>query len=127
MARGDMVVATFADDGRIVGRGKRAAWNAMVATLVDVDQIAVPSAGDLPGRSVNDLLKLVAMFRDRGVVLYIVDQWIDTGSAGFALLDLINSYRAAKLSQAIRLVRRGRGRQVSASGDQSSRPASKAA
>jgi DNA invertase Pin-like site-specific DNA recombinase len=100
--RGDMVVAAFADDGRIVGRGKYAGWNGLLASLEDVDQVAVANAGDLPGRTVNDLLKLLATFRDRGVVLYIVNQRIDTGSAGFALLDLIRAYCAAKLSQAIR-------------------------
>jgi DNA invertase Pin-like site-specific DNA recombinase len=100
-ARGDMVVASFVDDGRIAGRGKYSGWNALAATLHDVDQVAVLSAGDLPGRTVGDLLRLVATFRDRGVVLDIVDQRMDTGSAGFALLDLITAYRAAKLSQAI--------------------------
>jgi DNA invertase Pin-like site-specific DNA recombinase len=101
-AHGDVLVATFADDGRIIGRGKYAGWNTMVATLNHVDQVAVMSAGDLPGRTVNDLLKLLATFRDRGVVLYIFDRWIDAGSAGLALLDLIKAYRAAKLSEAIR-------------------------
>jgi DNA invertase Pin-like site-specific DNA recombinase len=101
MAGGDAVVATFADDGRIVGRGKYAGWNSLVAHLDNVDQVAVPSADDLPGRDVSDLLKLVATFRDRGVVLYVSDLRIDTGRTGLALLDLIRAYRAAKLSQAI--------------------------
>jgi DNA invertase Pin-like site-specific DNA recombinase len=101
-ARGGVVVATFVDDGRIAGRGKFVGWHAMVATLDDFDQVAVLSAGDLPGRTVNDLLKLVAMFRDRGVDLYVSDLGIDTGSTGIALLDLIRAYGAAKLSQAIR-------------------------
>jgi hypothetical protein len=101
-ARGDMVVASFVDDGRIVGRGKYAGWNSLVANLDDVDQVVVASAGDLPGRVVNDLLKVLATFRDRGVVLYIFDLRIDTGSAGFAVLDLVFAYRAVKLSQAIR-------------------------
>jgi DNA invertase Pin-like site-specific DNA recombinase len=101
-ARGDMVVASFVDDGRIIGRGKYAGWNALLASLEDVDQVAVACACDLPGRTVNDLLKLLATFRDRGVGLFVNDLPIDTGSAGFALLDLIRAYRAAKLSQAIR-------------------------
>jgi DNA invertase Pin-like site-specific DNA recombinase len=101
-ARGDMVVASFADDGRIAGRGKYAGWNALLASLDDVDQVAVPSAGDLPGRTVNDLLKLLATFRDRGVVLFVSDLRIDTAGASFVVLDLIRAYRAAKLSQAIR-------------------------
>jgi DNA invertase Pin-like site-specific DNA recombinase len=101
--RGDMVVASFVDDGRIVGRGKYAGWNALVATLLEgVDQVAVANVGDLPGRTVNDLLKLLATFRDRGVVLFVSDLRIDTAGASFVVLDLIRAYRAAKLSQAIR-------------------------
>jgi DNA invertase Pin-like site-specific DNA recombinase len=99
---GDMVVASFVDDGRIEGRGKYAGWHTLISNLDDVDQLAVATIGDLPGRTVNDLLKLLATFRDLGVVLFIFDLRIDTGSAGFAVLDLINAYRAAKLSQAIR-------------------------
>jgi DNA invertase Pin-like site-specific DNA recombinase len=101
-ARGDMVVASFEDDGRIAGRGKYAGWHTLISNLDDVDQVAVANAGDLPGRTVNDLLKLLATFRDRGIGLLFSDLGIDTGSTGFAVLDLINAYRAAKLSQAIR-------------------------
>jgi len=99
---GDMAVASFVDDGRIVGRGKYTGWNSLLASLEDVNQVAVANAGDLPGRTVNDLLKVLATFRARGVGLFVSDLCIDTGSAGFALLDLIRAYRAAKLSQAIR-------------------------
>jgi DNA invertase Pin-like site-specific DNA recombinase len=100
--RGDAVVATFADDGRIEGRGKYTAWNSLIANLEDVDQVAVPSSGDLPGRNVSDLLKLLATFHDRGVGLHVSDLGIDTGSAGFAVLDLIKAFRSAKLSAAIK-------------------------
>jgi hypothetical protein len=97
-----MLVGTFADDGRIVGRGERAGRNAIVANLNRVDQVAVADVGDLPGRTVNDLLKLVAMFGDRGVVLFVSDLRIDTAGADFAVLDLIDAYRADRLSRAIR-------------------------
>jgi DNA invertase Pin-like site-specific DNA recombinase len=102
-ARGDMVTATFADDGRMTGRGKYAGWNALVATLDHTDQVVVADAGDLPGRTVNDLLRLLATFRDHSVVLYILKLRIDTAGATFDLLDLIRVYRAAKLSAAIKI------------------------
>jgi DNA invertase Pin-like site-specific DNA recombinase len=101
-ARGDMVTPTFADDGRMTGRGKYAGWNALVATLDHSDQVVVADAGDLPGRTVNDLLRLLPTFRDHGVGLFVNDLRIDTSSAGFAMLHLIEGYRSAKLSAAIR-------------------------
>jgi hypothetical protein len=101
-ARGDRVVATFVDDARITGRGKYAGWNALVSKLDQVDQIVVADAGDLPGRTVGDLLKLLAMFRDRGVVLYIYNRRVGTAGSDFDLLDVVKVYRAAKLSAAIK-------------------------
>jgi DNA invertase Pin-like site-specific DNA recombinase len=101
-ARGDTVVATFVDDVRITGRGKYAGWNVLISKLDQVDQVVVADAGDLPGRAVADLLKLLAVFRDRGVVLYIYSLQVDTAGANFDLLDLISAYRAAKLSAAIK-------------------------
>jgi DNA invertase Pin-like site-specific DNA recombinase len=110
-ARGDTVVATFIDDGRIVGRGKYAGWNKLVSILDQVDQVAVADAGDLPGRSVVDLLKILDLLRDHGVGLFLHDERIDTSGSGFTVLDLISVYRRAKLSQAIR---RGQARAVEA-------------
>lgn len=101
-ACGDWVVATFADDERIVGRGKYAAWNTLVSGLDQIDQVVVADAGDLPGRTVADLLKLLTTFRDCGINLSVNNLQIDTRSAGSALLDLIKAYRAAQLSAAIR-------------------------
>jgi DNA invertase Pin-like site-specific DNA recombinase len=101
-AGGDMMAGLFIDDGRITGRGKFAGWNTLVHDLDQVDQIVVANVGDLPGRTVHDLLKLLATFRDRGVNLVFNDLRIDTSSAGFDMLALIRSFRAAKLSQAIR-------------------------
>src|SRR5271166_4221671 len=100
--RGDMVVATHFDDGRITGRGKYAGWRELIAKLDQIDQVAVAEAGDLPGRTVNDLLKTLGTFRDHRVSLYLRREEIDTGSTAFALLDLIDVYRRAKLSAAIR-------------------------
>jgi DNA invertase Pin-like site-specific DNA recombinase len=51
---------------------------------------------------VSDLLKIFATFRDHDVSLYLGHEGINTGSAGSALLDIIQAYRRAKLSQAIK-------------------------
>jgi len=100
--RGDMVVATFVDDGRIIGRGKYAGWRELIAKVDRIDQVAVAEAGDLPGRTVHDLLKTLGTFRDHRVSLYLHREDIDTGSTAFAVLDLIEVYRRARLSAAIR-------------------------
>ena len=101
-ARGDMVLAMFSDDDRLAARGKYAAWNTLVSGLDQIDQVVVADAGDLPGRTVADLLKLLMTFRDRGVGLFVSNLRIDTGNAAFSMLDLIKAYSAAKLSAAIR-------------------------
>jgi hypothetical protein len=100
--RGAVVVATYEDDAQITGRGKYAGWRTLIAHLDTVDQIVVSNAGDIPGKTVPDLLKVLGVLRDYCVGLYLRDEQIDTGSTGFALLDLITAYRKAKLSQAIR-------------------------
>jgi DNA invertase Pin-like site-specific DNA recombinase len=100
--RGDTVIASFDDDPAIVGRGKNAGWNAMIDSLENTDQIVVGCAGDLPGRKVADLLKILAMIRNRGVRLRLHRECIDTEGGPAAILDLITAYRAAKLSAAIR-------------------------
>src|SRR5208337_892018 len=100
--RGALVVSTYVDDGRITGRGKYAAWRNLLARLPTVDQVALSTAGDPPGKRVSDLLKVLATLRDHGVGLYLHDEQIDTGSTTFAILDIIAAYRRAKLSQAIR-------------------------
>jgi DNA invertase Pin-like site-specific DNA recombinase len=100
--RDDIVVATFVDDGQITGRGKYAGWRKLLAGLDQVDQVIVGGAGDLPGRTVQDLLKILGTFRDHGVTLFVRSEKIDTSGTGFVLLDLIAAYRRAKLSAAIR-------------------------
>ena len=62
------------------------------------------SAGDLPGKSVKDLLRLLDHLRDNCVGLFLLSEGIDTSTSGtaFVLLDIIRAYRAAKLSQSIR-------------------------
>ena len=99
---GAIVVSAHVDDGRLNGRSKYGAWRKLIETLNEIDQIVLLSAADLPGRRLDDLLKILATLRDHGVGLYLHDERIDTGSSGFALLDLIEAYRRAKLSQAIR-------------------------
>ena len=101
-SHGNLVVAAFSDDPAISGKNKFAGWRALVARLDDADQIIVGSVGDLPGRSVTDLLKILATFKDRGVGLYLQREGIDTRTGSAAILDLITAYMAAKLSRAIR-------------------------
>lgn len=100
-SHGNLVVATFSDDPAISGKNKFAGWRALVARLDDADQIVVGSVGDLPGRKVLDLLKILAMLRERGVTLRLNQEAIDTGAGTAATLDLIATYRRAALSQAI--------------------------
>ena len=101
-SRGDKIVGIVADDPAIVGRGKYAGWRAIVDDLAQIDQIVIGSAGDLPGKSVADLLKILAVLNDHDVGLCAVHEGIDTCAGPSALLDLITAYRAAKLSEAIR-------------------------
>jgi DNA invertase Pin-like site-specific DNA recombinase len=114
-SRGDMVVAMFADDGQITGRGKYAGWRGLLATLDEVDQVVAADAGDLPGRTVQDLLKVLGTFRDHDVSLYLHREGIDTSSSSFATLEIAEAYRRAKLSAAIRegqLEARAAGRRI---------------
>jgi DNA invertase Pin-like site-specific DNA recombinase len=68
-----------------------------------IDQVVVASAGDLLGKSVRELLKVLRTLRDHGVGLYVHSGDIDTsvGSA-CAVLDIIDAFQRAKLSRAIR-------------------------
>jgi DNA invertase Pin-like site-specific DNA recombinase len=98
--RGDVVVATFSDHD---AQGRRkTGWNALLANLDAVDQVAVASAADLPGKTVNDLLRLLRTLRDRDVDLFLLTEGIDTASGSAAVLDLVSAFRSAKLSAAIR-------------------------
>src|SRR5271157_3458023 len=87
--RGGTVVSTYLDDAQITGRGKYSGWRNLLAHLDGVEQVALSTAGDIPGRTVADLLKVLATLRDHGVGLYLHDEQIDTGSTTFALLDII--------------------------------------
>jgi DNA invertase Pin-like site-specific DNA recombinase len=100
--RDGTVIASFSDDPAILGKGKYAGWNAMLANLGNIDQIVVGYAGDLPGRSVKDLLAILSILRDHGVSLRLHRDAIDTDDGPSAMLDLISAYRDAKLSEAIR-------------------------
>ena len=80
--RGDLVVGSFADYGAEVRlRQRNVGWKSVLPSLDGVDQIAVASAGDLPGRSVRDLLKLLDILRDHGVGLLLVSEGIEIGSS----------------------------------------------
>lgn len=101
--RGDEVVGTFSDHCAEGGRRpSQSGWKALLANLDGVDEVVVASAADLPGRRVNDLLRLLETLRSHGVGLFLLSEGIDTTSGSAAVLDLISAYRAAKLSQAIR-------------------------
>ena len=101
--RGDTVVGSFVDYGPEVRlRQRNVGWKNVLSSLDGVDQVAVMSAGDLPGRTVKDLLRLLATLRDHGVGLFVLTEGIDTSNGSDAFMDLILAYRAAKLSQAIR-------------------------
>src|ERR1700744_958504 len=82
--RGDVVAGTFADHGA-EGR-RKTGWKALLERLNGVDQIAMASAGDLPGRTVNDLLRLLGTLRDHGVSLFLLTENIDTASGSAAVL-----------------------------------------
>lgn len=100
--RGDVVLATFGDDGRIDGRGKYAGWRTLLNNLEGIDLVVVGYAGDLPGRKVNDLLAVLSTLGVHGVGLYLHQENIDIANGSVAMLNLIDAYRRAKLSQAIR-------------------------
>jgi hypothetical protein len=57
------VVATCLDDAQITGRGKYVGWRKLLTCLDTVDQIVVSNAGDIPGKAVADLLKILATLR----------------------------------------------------------------
>jgi hypothetical protein len=82
----------------------REQWRALLTNLEAIDQVVAASAGDLPGRNVRDLLRILAMLRDHGVGLYFVRDDIDTGmgSPPFAVLDIVEAHRRARFSRAIR-------------------------
>jgi DNA invertase Pin-like site-specific DNA recombinase len=101
-SRGDTILGIVADDQAIVGRGKYAGWRAVVSELAQIDQIVVNSAGDLPGKSVRDLLEILATLHDYGVSLISSRDGIDTGTGSGSVLYLVAAFRAAKRSEAIR-------------------------
>jgi DNA invertase Pin-like site-specific DNA recombinase len=98
--RGGATVDAYLDNDEITGRGKYAKWHHLIASLDTVDQIVVANAGDVPGRSVADLLKILDLLRDHGVTLHLHN--IETGTTASAVLDIIQAYRRAKLAHAIR-------------------------
>jgi DNA invertase Pin-like site-specific DNA recombinase len=100
--RGDTVIAAFSDDPAILGKGKNAGWRAVLSDLAQIDQIIINSAGDLPGKSVADLLKILAVLNDHDVSLISSQDGIDTSSGSASVLRLIAAYRFAKRSEAIR-------------------------
>jgi hypothetical protein len=106
--RGDTVAGSYVDYGPEVRlRQRNVGWKTVLGSLDDIDQVAVMSAGDLPGKTVKELLKVLDCLRAHGVSLYLHGECIDTSNGSAAFLDLMAAYRRAKLSQAIR---RGQGK-----------------
>ena len=101
-SRGNTVIATFNDDPSITGRGEYAGWRALITSLDQADQVIVGSVGDLPGKIVPHLLKILGMLREHDVSLAVHHEAINTDDGHAAILDLIAAYRATKLSEAIR-------------------------
>jgi DNA invertase Pin-like site-specific DNA recombinase len=102
--RGGVVVAIYIDDDGATVRTRNAQWKELLANLGGIDQVSVASAGDLPGKSVRDVLKVLATLRDHRVGLYLHREGICTGDGtAFTVLDIIDAFRRAKLSRAIRL------------------------
>jgi len=100
--RGDVLLGTFADDGRLEGKGKNAAWNRLLASLDRIDRILLADPGDLPGRSVGDILTMLATMTAHGVTVAVPALAIDTRFGSAPTIDLIQAYRRAKRSAAIR-------------------------
>lgn len=102
--QGGYVVATYVDDTTAIRRGRphNPRWKALLASLRDIDQVAIASAGDVPGRTLKDLLIVIACLRERGVSIYLHREGVDTRNASpFVLLDIVDAYRRAKWGQAI--------------------------
>jgi hypothetical protein len=99
---GDTVIATFNDDPTILSKGKFAGWRKVIANLDQADQVVVGSIGDLPGRSVVDLLKILGVLNGHGVGLCLHREGINTDDGAAAIIDLVNVYKKVKLSETIR-------------------------
>lgn len=100
--RGDILIDTHIDDGRITGRGKNSGWRRLLADLDSIEQIVLADPGDLPGKTVTNLLSILATLTDHGVTLVVPARDLDTGTGPAAILELVRAYRRAKLSQAIK-------------------------
>jgi len=102
-SRGGIVVATYTDDDGSTVRARYAGWKALLANLDAIDEVVVGSVGDLPGRNVRNLLRLLGTLRDHRVSLYLNREGINTGNATASdLLDIAGAWRRAKLSTAIK-------------------------
>lgn len=100
-SHGGRIEHCLIEDGPAYGRGSRAAWNVLMANLGTIRRVVIPCVGDLPGRTMADLLKVLSMLRQHGVELYVHEQGISTADGIDAALDIIAAYRKVKRSQAI--------------------------
>jgi DNA invertase Pin-like site-specific DNA recombinase len=100
--RGDTLIATFADDPAILRKGRYAGWRGLVASLDQADQVMIGSVGDLPGRTVQDLLKILSILNEHDVGLRLHREGINTDGGSAATLALTTAFRAIKRSEAIK-------------------------
>jgi DNA invertase Pin-like site-specific DNA recombinase len=98
----DVIVASYTDDGSLTGRGKFSGWRKLLANLDGADLVIMDGAGDIPGKTVADLFKILGTFQEHGISLRLHRESIDAGDGAAAVLSLIAAYRAAKLSEAIK-------------------------
>lgn len=73
-----------------------------MADLDSIEHLVLADPGDLPGKTVQDLLAVLATLNECGVSLLVPSLGIDTVTGMTAVLDLIQAYRRAKKSEAIR-------------------------
>jgi hypothetical protein len=69
--RGDILIATYIDDGRVTGKGKYSGWRRLLNDLDVIEQIAMADPGHLPGKTVTDLLSILAALTDRDVAVVV--------------------------------------------------------
>ena len=99
---GDVVIASYSDDGSLTNRGKFSGWRKLLANLGGVDQVVMGCAGDIPGKTVNDLFKILDLFQDQGINLRLHREGTNTDDGAAAVLSLVAAYRRSKLSEAIK-------------------------
>ena len=100
--RADVVFGVFIDDATIPGKGKNGAWRRLLDNLDQIDQIILNDPGDVPGRTVEDLLAILTTLTGHDVTILVPSLGIDTGAGMTAVIALTTAYRRARKSSAIK-------------------------